>query len=236
MLTSLVIPCFNEIDNLKLIFDKKIQNFKKGFEIIFVDNGSNDGSYQFLKAQLKKYNYIKVIKLKKNIGYGGGIKKGLSYAKGDLLSWTHADLQTDLLDVISARNIFKKDDDMMKIIKGIRVNKRNFFSSLISKLMAMISKYIFNFDLKDINAQPKLFSRSFYKKHMSNLYVPNDFSLDIYFLSVAKVNNCKVVEFPVRFLKRKKGIAKGGESSLLNKLLISITVIKTLFFIKLHRL
>ena len=82
---------------------------------------------------LKKLNHkrlFKIINIKKNLGYGGGIMKGLFCAKGKIISWTHADLQCEPNDVVEAINKHKKEILKNKaIIKGKRIN-RQFVESL----------------------------------------------------------------------------------------------------------
>ena len=71
---------------------------------------------------------------------------------------------------------------------------------------------MFNFFLKklsDINAQPKIFHKNFLKK-IDN--PPSDFSLDLYLLITAKLNNYEILTYPVILKKRIAGLAKGGGS------------------------
>ena len=71
--------------------------------MILVNNGSIDDSKRVFEKTISNIKQdIKVLNVKKNIGYGHGIISGLKIAKGDILSWTHADLQTEPNDVVSA--------------------------------------------------------------------------------------------------------------------------------------
>ena len=109
---SLVIPFYNEEKNIKLVFSrlKKISEYDNKIEFIIVNNGSRDNSNYifkriFLKYKFKKFIYIVI---KKNIGYGHGIKMGLKKSKGKYLAWTHSDMQTDPVDIIKGINLIKK--------------------------------------------------------------------------------------------------------------------------------
>ena len=63
--------------------------------------------------------FVKLLRIKKNIGYGHGIMEGVRYASGDIISWTHADLQTDLIDILEAQKIFINHEDYPDcILKG----------------------------------------------------------------------------------------------------------------------
>ena len=96
---SIVIPCFNEELNLPLLIKRCEEIHQKNnlLEFIFVNNGSTDNSKKILKKISN--NYIKVVNLKNNLGYGGGIIQGLKFAKNEIVGWTHADLQTDPNDL-----------------------------------------------------------------------------------------------------------------------------------------
>ena len=107
---SIVIPCFNEECNLELLLKSLIKIHKKeSLEIIIVDNGSTDNSQQLLADLTKKIkiNNLKIVSIKKNIGYGHGIMSGLKACSGDFLGWTHADLQTDVVDVLKGFDLIK---------------------------------------------------------------------------------------------------------------------------------
>ena len=95
---SIVIPCFNEEGTIKLILEKTKNPFKENnIELIIVNNGSTDNTKNILEELINNYPQASYINLEKNIGYGGGILKGLSHCKGEIIGWTHADLQTAYL-------------------------------------------------------------------------------------------------------------------------------------------
>ncbi|MDB2351250.1 glycosyltransferase family 2 protein [Candidatus Marinimicrobia bacterium] len=208
---SIIIPCYNEAENIpKLIENLKLIN-NDFVEIILVDNGSIDGTKNIIDKNIVfKSPAVKSFRINKNIGYGHGIMSGVKLAKGDVISWTHADLQTDINDVIGAYEIFinkTKSKDKF-ILKGIR-KKRNFFDAFFTFGMGVLVSYLLRMKLFDINAQPKMFHKSFLKNFKD---APSDFSLDLYFLYVAKTNNYDILEYPVFFHKRYKGQSKGGGS------------------------
>jgi glycosyltransferase involved in cell wall biosynthesis len=213
MTLSIVIPCFNEADNLVELFKSidPVCSKYKNLEIILVDNGSTDNSDQIFISELNKRDtdVFKVIKVEKNIGYGYGILSGLRAAKGDILSVTHADRQTDPLDVIKAYEIYLAKKDESLLVKGYRKN-RKITEAFFSWVMGVLSSIALGTRLTEINAQPKLFSKVFFDQIQQD--APHDFSLDLYFLYHAKKRG-KIIEFPVFFAKRVAGEAKGGSGS-----------------------
>ena len=93
---SLVIPCFNEEENLPRLIDSCLALIDRSdCEVIVVNNGSTDNSAEILPRLLEPHKNLRAIYIDKNIGYGHGILTGLKDAKGEILGWTHADLQTD---------------------------------------------------------------------------------------------------------------------------------------------
>lgn len=209
---SIIIPCYNEEKNIPSIVNRLSEMNISGIgEVLLVDNGSTDNSNTVLKELTKPFHYIKVVDVPINKGYGYGILEGLKQASGDVLSWTHADMQTDPQDVLKAydlysENLTKYNNEIF--IKGRRKN-RNKFDEFFTWGMQVIASILLKEPLNDINAQPKLFSRKFYESLVTN--APHDFSLDLYFLYHAK-KDATIIDFPVYFAKRLHGEAKGGGS------------------------
>ncbi len=216
---SLIIPCYNEEDNLTLLLKKLLKIQLECHEIILVDNGSTDNTSEKIENFIKKNDScIKLLKINKNIGYGHGIMSGVKKASGQIIAWTHADLQTDPQDVINAYQLFLSNKQGRNfILKGKR-KKRNLFDNLFTSLMSIISSIAFNVKLSDINAQPKMFPREFCK-HI--IQAPNDFALDLFFLVQALKKGYDIIEFPVIFKNRNYGISKGG-GSILGKLKLTL--------------
>ncbi len=204
---SVIVPCYNEEKNIPEIilkFDKILSESNENIEVILVNNGSTDKSnFSFQKHIKETQQNIKVLNIKKNVGYGHGILSGLKKSKGDVLSWTHADLQTDPNDIIVAYSEFKKYNDPELVVKGKRRN-RNLIDSFFTWGMQVYCTIVLKNKLNDINAQPKVFSRVFYNRNFKN--APIDFSLDLFLLFKAK----KIKTVNVFFHKRKFEEAKGG--------------------------
>ena len=101
MKISLVIPCYNEEKSLQELHYRCNDLAKKiNVEIIFVNNGSTDNSKKIFTSLSRINKNFLYLNLNKNKGYGGGILEGLKKAKGNYIGWTHADLQTNPLDLI----------------------------------------------------------------------------------------------------------------------------------------
>ena len=77
-----------------------------GVEVILVDNGSTDNTPQVLEELLPLNSNCRSIRVEENQGYGFGILSGLKIAKGDIIGWTHADMQTDPQDFLYGIEFF----------------------------------------------------------------------------------------------------------------------------------
>ena len=206
MKLSIIIPCFNEELSLNKLVDNCLTNINDNVEIILVDNGSTDSTFKYLMNLNLSQNIIPY-RIEKNIGYGNGILYGLKKAKGEILAWTHADLQTDISDVIRGFNLYEMElNKKTCIVKGERKN-RNIIDSFFTFSMGVYSSVLLGKWLYDINAQPKIFHRSFLKEFKNP---PLDFSLDLYFLYFFISKQIEIKTFPVFFKKRLYGEAKGG--------------------------
>ena len=212
---SIAVPCYNEAENVPLIISafKKAVGSRKNIEIILVNNGSTDNSAMVFLDELKKEQgeIFKLVNVVKNQGYGFGILSGLNAATGDVLAWTHADMQTDPSDVIRGFELYLKENNENIIVKGRR-KSRTFIEAIFSFGMQVVANIALKTYLSDVNAQPKIFSRIFYEKFVRN-QAPKDFSLDLFLLYTAKKNGLKIKEIEVDFAKRIHGEAKGGAGS-----------------------
>ena len=201
---SLIIPCYNEASNLPLLINRcnDILKERDGIEIVIVDNGSNDESSEVLDKLLKNQKLIKRAKVEVNQGYGYGILTGLRVAEGEILGWTHADMQTDLRDALKGLKLFDKLEDTERVfVKGKRYG-RPFFDVFFTIGMAIFETILLRKVMWDINAQPTMFHKTFFQKWSSP---PNDFSLDLYAYYKAKVSSLEIKRFPVLFCQRAHG-------------------------------
>jgi glycosyltransferase involved in cell wall biosynthesis len=202
---SLVIPCFNEAQNLPLLIKRCSEVVSNNqIEVIIVDNGSTDDTDLVLNSLAPQYPFLVRVKVKKNKGYGNGIISGLKKSSGQILGWTHADMQTDPADVLKGLEFFKNSDNPQNIfVKGKRYG-RPLLDTFFTIGMSLFETVLLRKAMWDINSQPTLFHRDFF---LSWLSPPNDFSLDLYAYFLAKKTNLKVKRFRVYFGKRAHGVS-----------------------------
>ena len=203
MKLSLVIPCYNEYANLPLLLERcRAIVVQPGVEVILVDNGSTDSSPAVLNELLLRYPGCRSIRVEKNQGYGYGILSGLKAATGDILAWTHADLQTDPQDVLRGLTLFEQHGKDI-FAKGSRYG-RPLGDVVFTAGMSLFETALLGKPMWDINAQPTMFSRKFFESWSEP---PHDFSLDLYAYYQARKAGLPVHRFPVRFGERAHGIS-----------------------------
>lgn len=200
---SLIIPCYNEIGNLAPLLERCESLLGRcSAEVILVDNGSSDGTWDFLRKACSLNPGLRPVRVDVNQGYGAGIKTGLAAAGGHVVGWTHADLQTDPCDAVIGLDLFREaPDSESTFVKGER-HGRPLTDRVFTLGMSLFETLLFRTRLRDINAQPTLFSRAFLREMNG---APDDFSLDLFALYRASVTGMDIQRFPVRFGARAFG-------------------------------
>jgi glycosyltransferase involved in cell wall biosynthesis len=200
---SVVLPCYNEAQGLESLLERFADSCgTTPFELILVDNGSVDTTPQVLQRILPRFPFARSVRVEENQGYGHGIWTGLQAAKGEVLAWSHADMQTDPADVFHAWRIYRASADPKRtVVKGYRQG-RSFSEQIISWGMQTIATLLFRTRLTEINAQPKVFHREL----LSCLpNPPIDLNFDLYVLYAARECGWRLMSFPVSFPPRKHG-------------------------------
>ena len=214
---SLVIPCYNEAKNLPILINKYkkfLKNPKN--ELVLINNGSVDDTENIFK-KLAKFKNIKTCKVKKNIGFGFGLKKGILASSGKIIIYSHADLEVNPSDITKSIKLFEKNKYDKKIfIKGNRVklikNHWTYIDIFFSYGYTILSLILFRKKIYDIHGMPVLFS----KKLLKNLnYFPNEFSIDLALYVHAIKNYYNIIRFPVNFNKKKRKYGEGSSDNII---------------------
>ena len=124
-LVSVIIPVFNEEENLPALYQKLYeftQQSNNNFEFIFIDDGSSDESFSFLKNLSAKDNRVRVIKFSRNFGSHAACLAGLEHSKGDACTFISADLQDPPEMIQTLIDEWKKGHE---VVIGIREWDKN---------------------------------------------------------------------------------------------------------------
>lgn len=202
---SLVIPCYNEAKNLPLLVARLRECIvRDDVEVVLVDNGSTDASPQLLATLLADQAQLRCVRVEVNQGYGYGILAGLRATRGEVIGWTHADLQTDPADALRALEAFGPEAPAQDVFVKGRRQGRPLGDTVFTVGMSIFESLLLGRRLWDINAQPTLFPKAFFATWRDP---PHDFSLDLYAYYEAKRQRLKIARIPVTFGARAHGVS-----------------------------
>lgn len=161
MLISLVIPVYNEEENLGPLYEEikeVIHPLAFDFEIIFVDDGSTDSTYKRLFELSKKDPRITIIKFRSNFGQSAALKAGFDRSKGKYIITMDADLQNDPKDIPALLNEMESED--YDVISGWRYNRHDPFSKkLVSKFANFLRNKFTNEKIHDSGCTLKIYKQ-----------------------------------------------------------------------------
>jgi glycosyltransferase involved in cell wall biosynthesis len=124
---SVIIPVYNEEENLALLYQEMkpvLEGLNKSFEIIFVDDGSRDGSSRVLAGLNKADARCRVIRFRRNFGQTAAMSAGFAHAKGAVIITLDADLQNDPGDIPM---LLEKMDEGYDVESGWRLHRKDKF-------------------------------------------------------------------------------------------------------------
>ena len=129
---SIVIPLYNEEENIQELCRRLIDvldSMRESYEVLFVDDGSTDGSYARLLEIKKNNENIKIVKFRRNFGQTAAIHAGFDYAQGEIIATLDADLQNDPQDI---PDMVKKLNDLdLDVVCGWRYQRQDKFHKKI---------------------------------------------------------------------------------------------------------
>lgn len=163
MLLSVLIPAYNEINNIQNILEK-IGEVNIPMEIIVVDDGSTDGTRELLNTL--KSDKIKVVFHEKNQGKGGAIKTAIAHSKGDIIIIQDADLEYDPQDYYKLIPVIESGKE--KVVYGSRFlnkqNKHSYFSFFLGgQVVTWITNILYFQNLTDEPTCYKVFDAKLLK-------------------------------------------------------------------------
>lgn len=207
---SLIIPVYNEQDNLPMLFEaiyKTMSSLNKTWEAIFVDDGSRDKSLSVLEPYAQKDpEHVKVVSFRRNFGQTAAIAAGIDYSQGDIIVLLDADMQNDPADIPL---LLSKLDEGYDLVSGWRKNRkdnavtRNFPSMLANRLIS----YVTGVQLHDYGCTLKAYRRPVLEGF--RLYGEMHRFIPVFANSVgAHITEVVVNHHPRRFGKTKYGLER----------------------------
>jgi glycosyltransferase involved in cell wall biosynthesis len=220
---SVLIPIFNEEGNLPLLHDKldlALKKTRRPYEIIFVDDGSSDGSLEILLDLREKNPNVKIISFSRNFGQTAALSAGIDCSKGDIIIPMDGDLQTDPEDILP---LLQKIEEGYDVVSGWRKDRKDplLTRRLPSKIANKIISLIGGVHLHDYGCTLKAYRRDILKN--IKLYGEMHRFIPIY----AQWIGARVSEIPVRHFPRGSGKSKYGMNRIF-KIILDLMVVKFL--------
>jgi glycosyltransferase involved in cell wall biosynthesis len=217
---SIVIPLFNEIENIRALHEKldlSLGSQERNSEIIFIDDGSTDGTYEILEEISQADPRVWVIRLRRNFGQAAAFSAGFDFAHGDIIITMDGDLQNDPADI---PQLLIQIDQGYDIVSGWRINRQDRFltrrlpsmaaNALISRVTG-VKLHDYGCSLKAYRAEVVKNIRLYGELHR---FIP----------AIASWMGIRIAEIPVNHYPRRHGRSKYGLSRTLRVALDLITV------------
>ena len=216
---SVIIPVFNEIGSLPELMDqlRKVLHIYSKWEILFVDDGSTDGSTAFLNDLSRKDENVTLIQFHRNYGKSAALAEGFKRAKGEYLITMDADLQDDPAEI---PNLMKKLEEGFDLVSGWKKERKDPISKRFpSKIFNYVTRIMTGVKIHDFNCGLKIYRKAVTK------------TLDLYggrhryIPALAGHNKFRISEIQVNHRPRIHGVTKYGGSRLFHGFFDLISII-----------
>ena len=205
---SIIIPIYNEINSLNILSSKLKDTFKHlNIKYIFIDDGSKDGSLNWLKNNLELFfskKEFELIILPKNYGKGYAIKEGIKKAIGKYSIFLDSDLEYEPRDLLEMYNVILENNNI-EVLHGSRnlgsktQMRRYFMNKIAVKINTWIFNFLFNQSLSDLHTGSKIINTHLLKELNINT---NGFGLEIVMSSEIAKRDINIFEYGISYYER----------------------------------
>jgi len=217
---SVVLPVFNELENLDILhhqLKEVLTRLGRTFEIIYVDDGSTDGSSAKLQELAAADDSVIVIQLRRNFGQTAALSAGIDWARGEVVVCQDADLQNDPADI---PRLLDKLDEGYDLVSGWRKNRQDhwLWRKSTSTLANWVISRVVDFKLHDIGCTLKAYRREL----LNHIRLYGE--MHRFIPALALQVGAKVAEIPVNHKPRLYGRSKYGLNRTFSVILDLLTI------------
>jgi dolichol-phosphate mannosyltransferase len=205
---SIVVPLYNEVDNVTPLLGEIADAMagQASFELICVDDGSSDGSFEALCAARDARPWLRVVRLPRNQGQSAALVAGFRGARGDLVVTLDADLQNDPADIprlLAALEDGAEGLGACDMVSGIRANRRDTWSRRwASRIANRVRNAVVGDRVQDVGCSLKAYRREFLVK------LPPFNGLHRFLPALLEIQGARIREIPVHHRPRIHGVSK----------------------------
>lgn len=220
---SILIPVYNEIENLDLLYQRLVEALDptgETFEVLLIDDGSVDGSPERIKSLCARDGRFSLVRLNRNFGQTAAMAAGIDHARGEIVITMDADLQNDPADIPKLLQVYRQGFDL---VSGWRRHRQDAFLSrtLPSKLANGLISWATGVHLHDYGCTLKAYRRDLVQR--LNLYGEMHRFLPALLAHVgARITEVEVQHHPRHAGRSKYGIGRTG------KVLLDLMTVKFL--------
>ncbi len=217
---SVVVPVYDEVDSLEPLhreLDAALSPLSGEIELIFVDDGSRDGSLDALRALERKDPRVHVVSLGAHRGQSAALDAGFRAARGAVIATLDADLQNDPRDIPRLLPYLDEAD----VVNGVRVDRRDHPIRILSSRVANgVRNWITGESVSDVGCSLRLMRTSYLRRiklyHGLHRFLP----------TLLRLEGARVIEVPVRHRPRRFGRSKYGIFDRLGVALIDLWAVR----------
>ncbi|NNF05627.1 MAG: glycosyltransferase [Candidatus Eisenbacteria bacterium] len=216
---SVVVPAFNEAESLPELIERNahvLTSMNRTWEVIVIDDGSTDNSFEVLEDLQKTYSALRFFSFRRNYGKSAALEVGFGEAEGKYIITMDADLQDDPAEIPELIGTLESGYDLVSGWKKVRHDPIS--KTLPSKLFNRVTSMVAGIRLHDFNCGLKGY-RSVVAKGL-----PVYGEMHRFLPAISHWQGYRVTEIPVQHHSRKHGQSKFGPARFVNGFLDLMTV------------
>jgi dolichyl-phosphate beta-glucosyltransferase len=206
---TLIVPVFNEEQRVELAVPKLFRYLEDQFgkwEVLYVDDGSTDNTYQLLKRIQTEHPALRVMQSKKNSGKGNAIRLGMKEARGDFVMFSDADFSTPIEEAGKLLEALLKSYDIAIGSRGLDLSnieiRQSWIRENMGKIFNRIIRAILPLKIHDTQCGFKMF-----RKESLAVIIPrmqmDGFAFDVEMLMIGQIHGMRIAEIPVTWRNAK---------------------------------
>jgi glycosyltransferase involved in cell wall biosynthesis len=200
---SVFFPAYNDagtIPSMVLTALLTLRRLTDDYEVIVVNDGSQDHTPQLLEELASLYSEVRIIHHPRNTGYGGALRTGIAHSRKELIFYTDGDAQYDVRELEKLLPLMTTDVDM---VNGYKISRSDpFYRALLGTLYRLLTRLFFGIRLKDIDCDFRLMRREIFDKICLR---SNSGTICVEMIKKIEASGFRIREVPVNHFHRSYG-------------------------------